>query len=191
MGTMKIRVVSPDPAWVARYEDEAPRLRAALKGMDVGVHHIGSTSIRGIHAKPIIDILLAVGDLNTLDSHADALRALGYEAKGEFGIPARRYFRKDSPAGIRTHQIHAFEQNSPGAHRHLAFRDYMNAHAQAAKAYSVLKQRLAKEFPFDSQAYMDGKDEFIKRHEALALAWASGPRLTDHQSDPPQPPAGP
>lgn len=173
---MEVRVVSPDPAWAGIYEDEARRLRAALKQLDVEVHHIGSTSIQGICAKPIIDILLVVPDLATFDSHVEAVCALGYEALGEFGIPGRRYFRKNSPNGVRTHQIHSFERNSLGARRHLAFRDYMNSHSNAADAYSSLKQRLAKEFPSDIQAYMSGKDAFIKQHEAIALAWAAGNR---------------
>lgn len=171
---MRVRVVSPDPAWSALFEAEAERLSAALQEFCVDVHHIGSTSIIGIYAKPIIDILLVVRDLSALDAGAEAVCALGYEAKGEFGIPSRRYFRKDSPEGVRTHQVHAFEQDSLGALRHLAFRDYMNAHPQAAKAYGSLKQRLATEFSSDIKAYVNGKDAFIKHHEALALAWVSG-----------------
>lgn len=170
---MKVHVVPTDSAWAEAYAAEAQRLRSVLNDLDVDLHHIGSTSIRGIYAKPIIDILLVVRNLEALDSRSDAVCALGYEAKGEFGIPARRYFRKNSSAGVRTHQVHAFERNSHGAERHLAFRDYMNAHAQAAGAYSTLKQRLARQFPHDIQAYMSGKDAFIKQHEALALAWLS------------------
>lgn len=171
---MKVRVVPPDPSWAKAYEAEAVRLRSALSELDVDLHHIGSTSITGIYAKPIIDILLVVRSLEELDSQSSAIRALGYEALGEFGIPARRYFRKNSSAGIRTHQVHAFERNSLGACRHLAFRDYMNSHSQFAHEYSSLKQRLARDFPTDIQAYMNGKDAFIKQHEALALAWISG-----------------
>ncbi|WP_061789607.1 GrpB family protein [Herbaspirillum rubrisubalbicans] len=92
-----------------------------------------------------------------------------------------RYFRKDSAEGVRTHQVHAFQFGSPHIERHLAFRDYMNAHADAAAAYSELKQRLANAHPDDFVAYMDGKDAFIKEHEFSALAWArctrSGTRL--------------
>jgi GrpB-like predicted nucleotidyltransferase (UPF0157 family) len=173
LGAMEVRVVSPDPTWVESFSSEADLLRSALNDLEVEVHHIGSTSIQGIYAKPIIDILLVVRKLEDMDSRAKVMEALGYEAKGEFGIPARRYFRKDSSEGIRTYQVHAFERNSAGARRHLAFRDYMNAHDRAAEAYSSLKQRLARDFPFDVQAYMDGKDAFIKQHEALAIAWRS------------------
>lgn len=169
--TIQVHVVPHDPAWRALFAGEAHRLRVALHGMRVVVEHMGSTAIIGICAKPVVDILLAVDALAVLDARVDAMRALGYEAKGEFGIPGRRYFRKDSPAGVRTHQVHAFERGSEGARRHLAFRDYMNAHAEAAQAYGALKQQLALTFAHDAQAYIAGKDAFIKQHEALALAW--------------------
>lgn len=171
---MQVRVVPPDPDWPRAYDAEARRLRDALGDTVIALHHIGSTAIRGIHAKPIIDILLEVGDLGALDRQTQQMQALGYEAKGEFGIPGRRYFRRDSAQGVRTHQVHAFERGSHGARRHLAFRDHMNAHPEAAQAYDTLKRSLAARFPNDLQAYMDGKDAFVKRHEALALGQVDG-----------------
>lgn len=105
-----------------------------------------------------------------LDSKRSAMEQLGYEAMGEFGIPGRRYFRKDDASGIRTHHVHAFQSGSPEIERHLVFRDYMIAHPEAAQAYSLLKQRLAQEYPGDKEAYMDGKDPFIKEHLAQAIA---------------------
>ena len=86
----------------------------------------------------------------------------GYEAKGEYGIAGRRYFRKDNRAGIRTHQVHVFVSGSPDVIRHLAFRDYLRAHCQKALQYSKLKVALAKAHPNDIHAYMDGKDALIK-----------------------------
>lgn len=168
---MKIQVIPPDPKWSDQFGAEASRIRSALSGIAVNVHHVGSTSIPNIYAKPVIDILLEVSDIEDLDNHTAEMTALGYEAKGEFGIPGRRYFRKYSSAGVRTHQIHAFERNSEGFARHLAFRDYMIAHPLIAQAYSDLKRRLASDFPDDIEAYMDGKDPFIKEHERHALKW--------------------
>lgn len=117
-----------------------------------------------------IDILLEVDDIVRLDSKRSAMEQPGYEAMGEFGIPGRRYFRKDDASGIRTHHVHAFQSGSPEIERHLVFRDYMIAHPEAAQAYSLLKQRLAQEYPGDKEAYMDGKDPFIKEHLAQAIA---------------------
>lgn len=170
-----VRVVPPDPAWAGRFAAEASRIRKALADVDVAVHHIGSTAIRGIVAKPIVDLLLEVRGLAALDARTAAMTALGYEAMGEFGLPGRRYFRRNSPEGVRLFHAHAFERGSAEARRHLAFRDYMNAHPVAAQDYGALKQRLAREFADDMQAYIDGKDAFVKTHEALALAWWPGP----------------
>lgn len=168
---MKVRVVPYDPAWPHEFEGEASRIAEVLKNVAIAVHHIGSTAIPGIPAKPIIDILVEITDLPSLDARSVALVSLGYESMGEFGIPRRRYFRKNNVAGVRTHQIHAFEAASESAIRHLAFRDYMIAHPMEASAYGELKRFLASQHPDNIEAYMDGKDAFVKRHEALALAW--------------------
>lgn len=168
---MRVRVVPPDPTWKAWFEAEANLIRSALGGFPATIHHIGSTAIPGIYAKPVIDILLEVTDVAELDTRATGLVGLGYEALGEYGIPGRRYFRKNSAAGVRTHQIHAFERDSDGHERHLAFRDYMIAHPSLARVYSDLKRMLADAHPDDIEAYMDGKDAFIKEHETIALRW--------------------
>ena len=138
----------------------------------LAIHHIGSTSIPGIHAKPVIDMLAVVADLAAVDRRAADMQGLGYEAMGELGIAGRRYFRRDDAAGRRTHQVHAFQDRSPHVKRHLAFRDFMRAHPELANEYARLKRKLAAAHPNDIDAYMDGKDGFIKEMEARALAWA-------------------
>ncbi|HJV91513.1 MAG TPA: GrpB family protein [Holophagaceae bacterium] len=168
---MTVVVVPPNPGWANAFAAEAHRIMAALEGVAEGIHHIGSTAIHGIPAKPVIDILLAVGDLKALDQRSTALEDLGYEVMGEFGIPGRRYFRKEGPGGVRTHQVHAFHAMSEHLVRHIAFRDFMNAHRDLALAYGDLKVRLALEHPNDMQAYMSGKDGFIKENELKALTW--------------------
>lgn len=177
--SMRIRVLPPNPNWETAYTVEAVRILSAFEGVEIELHHIGSTAIRGIFAKPIIDILLIVPDLGELDRRTPSIQSLGYEAMGEFGIPDRRYFRRNSELGIRTHQIHAFERGTANSERHLAFRDYMNAHPLAAQAYSALKLHLAQAFPHNIEAYMDGKDAFIKHHETIALSWQSSCRHGD------------
>jgi GrpB-like predicted nucleotidyltransferase (UPF0157 family) len=167
-----IRVVAQDPAWPARFEAEAGRIAQALGVAAVRIHHIGSTAIPQTKAKPIIDILLEATSLEALDRHAPMLEAMGYEARGEFGIPGRRYFRLNDSDGTRTHQIHAFEAGTPNVVRHVAFRDYMRAHPSLAEEYGALKERLAIAHPHDMAAYMDGKDAFVKEHERHALLWA-------------------
>ena len=168
-------MVAHEPEWAKEFEAEAKQIGLALGDLVVGLHHIGSTAIPGICAKPIIDILLEVEDAVELDGRSSTMEGLGYEPMGEFGIPGRRYFRKDSASGVRTHQVHAFGAGSPEIERHLAFRDYMIAHPVEAQMYGCLKQRLALEHPDDIEAYMDGKDSFIKEHEAKAIAWRLAP----------------
>ena len=167
----RVEVVRHDPRWREEFENESGRVAGALGENVVGVHHIGSTSIPGIYAKPVIDILVEVRNIAHVDKLSANMESLGYEVMGEFGILGRRYFRKDEASGTRTHQIHTFETGSPEIARHLAFRDYMIAHPEEAQKYSNLKRRLALEYPYSMDDYMDGKDGFIKEMETRAAAW--------------------
>ncbi|BAY93243.1 MULTISPECIES: GrpB family protein [unclassified Tolypothrix] len=168
---MKVEVVPHDATWSVKFEEEAKRIALALGDNVVAIHHIGSTSIPNIYAKPIIDLLVQVKDLAKLDQQCSAMIALGYEAMGEFGLPGRRFFRKDNEAGTRTHHVHIFVFDIFEVQRHLAFRDYMIAHPDDALKYSDLKRQLAKQFPQDIQGYVNGKDGFVKEMERKALEW--------------------
>jgi len=139
----------------------------------LAIHHIGSTSIPDMPAKPVIDMLAIVDDVAALDAGSEGMTAIGYEVMGEFGIARRRYYRRDDAAGERTHQVHGFQSGSPHVERHLAFRDYLRAHREPARQYAELKRQLAQRFPRDIEAYMDGKDAFIKATEVQALTWAA------------------
>lgn len=166
-----IVVVAHDPMWSRKFASEATVVSEVLGSAVVNVHHIGSTAIPSIFAKPIIDMLVEVTSLGAVDRRAESMGAHGYEAKGEFGIPGRRYFRKDNAAGIREYQVHAFVEGSVEVDRHLAFRDYLRSHPVVAEEYSQLKRELATQHPCDSEAYRNGKDPFIKATEQLALDW--------------------
>ncbi|MDJ0570054.1 MAG: GrpB family protein [Pleurocapsa sp. MO_192.B19] len=168
---MLVEVVPYNPQWKKAFEAESGQIAKALATNLVVVHHIGSTAIPHIYAKPIIDFLIEVKDINLVTEQTPAMAALGYEAMGEYGLVGRRYFRKEAPAGIRTHNVHIYEICSPEIERHLAFRDYMIAHPEEAEQYSQLKQELAQKYPEDIEGYMDGKDEFVKRIERKAIQW--------------------
>ena len=169
----KIEIVGYSIAWPIEFEREASSIRAAIGDVVVEIHHIGSTAIPGCDAKPIIDMLAVVTSLEDLDVATPSLEALGYEALGEFGIPGRRYFRKGSAFEERTHQIHAFAEDSPEIERHLAFRDHLRSHPEAVAQYVELKRRLASAHPDDVEAYTEGKNEFIRGIEARALTETS------------------
>ena len=167
----KVKVVPHNPQWRDAFEAEAKQVAAALGENVVAIHHIGSTAIPDIYAKPVVDLLVEVRDITEVDGRSSAMESLGYEVMGEYGIPGRRYFRKDSQKGIRTHNIHAFEAGSAEVERHLAFRDYMIAHPGDAQRYSELKRKLAEEHPQSMDGYMDGKDGFIKEMDRRAAQW--------------------
>ena len=165
---MRVVLVPYDARWPGEFARESSSVAPAMGPGLVAIHHIGSTAIPRIRAKPVIDMLAVLRDVARLDGQAAKLEALGYEALGEFGIPGRRYFRKDDAAGSRTHQIHAFQAGSPQIARHLAFRDYLMTHREAAERYDALKARLAALHPDDIARYTDGKDEFIQEIDEMA-----------------------
>lgn len=168
---MKVEVVPHNPLWRQAFEHESSQIAAALGENLVVIHHIGSTAIPGIYAKPIIDLLVEVVRIAEVDEQTSRMIALGYEGMGEFGLAGRRYFRKSNAAGVRTHHVHTYQIGSPEIERHLAFRDYMIAHPDRAQHYSNLKRELARQYPDDIEGYMDGKDSFVKEMERQALAW--------------------
>jgi GrpB-like predicted nucleotidyltransferase (UPF0157 family) len=163
-----IELVAYDAAWSRGFAREAARLRHALGEAFIDLHHIGSTAVPGLLAKPVIDMLAVVPRVEVLDAQHDAFAALGYEAMGEFGIPGRRYFRRDDESGRRTHQLHAFAEGSSEITRHLNFRDYLRAHASVSESYANLKRKLARECAGDMRCYSEGKTEFIRDVERRA-----------------------
>ncbi len=166
-----VQVYPPNSQWARDFDAEAAQIALALGNNVAHIHHIGSTSIPNIYAKPVIDLLVEVNDIDQVDTGNGAMAALGYTVMGEYGIPGRRYFRKDNAEGVRTHHVHTFQVDSPEITRHLAFRDFMIAHPGCAQQYSELKRTLSAQYPKDIDGYMDGKDEFVKTMEQRALQW--------------------
>lgn len=154
-------VIHPyDSEWPALYEDEKARIAAAIGGHIVAIEHIGSTSVPGLGAKPVIDIMVAVQSLEDAGACIEPLQGLGYEYVPRFEdeLPERRYFRKGSP---RTHQVHMVELSSPFWERHLLFRDYLRAHPYVAAGYDALKRQLAEQYGTNRHGYTNAKTEFI------------------------------
>ena len=166
---MHVMVVSYRPEWPALFEAEAGRLRAVFGSALRDLHHIGSTSIPGLAAKPVIDMIPVLDRIEAAEERAAALADLGYEGLGENGISGRRYCRKGGDD--RTHQLHCFAAGNPHIRRHLAFRDFLRAHPGICDGYAALKSALAAAHPEDIEGYMQGKDAFIQEVEQMALAW--------------------
>ncbi len=156
-----IELVDHDPEWLERFASERGRI-AALWGPElVAIHHVGSTSIPTAQAKPIVDVLAIVRDVERLDALDDATVSAGYTPMGEYGIAGRRFFWKVE-AGVRRLHVHAFGTGHPHIDRMLRLRDYLRAHPDDARAYSGLKQVLAKRYRNDIESYTNGKSEFIE-----------------------------
>ncbi|MDM8519471.1 GrpB family protein [Anaerolineales bacterium HSG6] len=166
----EVKVVPYDPNWVQLFDQEAKRLSTILGDEIIAIHHIGSTAIPGIYAKPILDFLIEVRNIGIINQFNEPLAQCGYEAKGEFGLPGRRFFSKGA-GSERTHHVHIFQANNPEYERHLAFRDYLLSHPDVACQYSRLKQELAERFPRDSVGYTSAKDDFIRAIEQKARTW--------------------
>lgn len=164
-----ITVVDYHTEWPLEYEKERKKIAAVLKDNCIAVYHIGSTSVPGLAAKPIIDIMAVVRSLEQVDAVSEDFAQIGYEYLGEFGMAGRRYLRKGGDE--RTHQIHIFHMDDgKNIRRHLAFRDYMRTHEKDREEYARLKKELAKRFPYDIDGYCDGKEEFVRKIEEQALS---------------------
>lgn len=159
----KIRVVELSEynlGWSAMFTEAAIEIKSILQENCLEVHHIGSTAIPNICAKPIVDVLPIVKDLNLVDALNHKFEALGYVCMGEYGIPGRRFYWKSKAK--RTHNIHLFEQGSPEILRHILFKEFMLAHNDYAQAYSLIKRSLAEVFTHDIENYVNGKASFVQ-----------------------------
>jgi len=163
----KIEIAPYDSAWQIIFEIEKKSISEVLSPHLIAIHHIGSTAIFNMAAKPTIDILMVVKNLEKLDACHDEMQKLGYQPMGENGIPGRRYYRKLEGEVHRSH-LHAFKVGHPDINRHINFRDYLREHPDETQAYQELKLQLSAEFPFDASGYTSGKTGFIQAIDQLA-----------------------
>lgn len=168
-------IITPyDPQWAIQFQAERANITDAFGELNARIEHVGSTSVEGLAAKPIIDIAIIV------ESAEDALRAitplvrLGYTCFGEAEIPGRVYFdrREFEPC-----HIHLYVRGNPEIERHLNFRDYLRANPDAAQQYAELKFALAEKFRNDRPGYTEAKTEFIRNIEAIARDERANGRL--------------
>ncbi len=156
----KIEICPHDPLWPTAFEREKAAVLAACGAILLAVHHVGSTSIPGLAAKPVIDMLAV------LDRHDDGLAcvapllSLGYEYRGANGLAGRHYFSKGRP---HSHHLHMLAQGHPEIARLIGFRDHLRANPAEAAAYEALKRDLALQYGEDRRCYTDAKSAFCKR----------------------------
>jgi GrpB-like predicted nucleotidyltransferase (UPF0157 family) len=148
-----------NPVWKTIFERDANLIRNVIGKYVIDIQHIGSTSIEGLDAKPVIDIAIGVESLDIVDEIALALKDLGY-FRLKVIIDGKVVFAKDTDVG-RTHYLHLENYNGNHWNDHLLFRDYLRSHAGTVKAYMKLKRELAKEFSADVSSYTDKKKLFV------------------------------
>jgi GrpB-like predicted nucleotidyltransferase (UPF0157 family) len=151
-----------NPTWPAKFVEERQRLQAGIGEFVEEIHHIGSTSVAGLAAKPIIDLLVVVPNLSVVPHCILPLECLGYSYQGEGGIAGRHFFRKPPHGFERDFHIHLMERSNEQYEFHLLFRDYLQAHSEARQAYAALKKELAARFGSDRTSYTAAKQDFIR-----------------------------
>jgi GrpB-like predicted nucleotidyltransferase (UPF0157 family) len=168
-----IVIVEYDARWPSAFAAEAKRIEGAARGLLVGIEHVGSTSVPGLAAKPVIDIMGGVRTLADADAAVPRIVAIGYEyvRKWEDEMPERRYFVR-RVKGVRTHHLHVVETGSDFWRDHLLFRDHLRTHPVDVIRYAALKHDLAESLGEDREAYTDAKAEFIEA--CLAAARGGG-----------------
>jgi GrpB-like predicted nucleotidyltransferase (UPF0157 family) len=164
--TSSVEIRSYDPAWTRRAADESSRVRKALGA--VTVEHVGSTSIPGLAAKPIVDLLAGLRSFDLPPERIAAMGRLGYEFLGEYGLPGRLYFRRGVP---RAYQVHAVEVGGGHWTRHLAVRDFLRRHPGEAEGYAAEKRRAAQVADGDWERYCDEKSAYVDALERRAVVW--------------------
>lgn len=156
-------VVRPyDSRWPQLFELARSELTAALGPAILDVHHVGSTAIPGLCAKPILDVLVTVPDFAAATRLVPGLAALGYEFRRDEEIPDRHYYRRPPGGELRTHHLSLAEPDSQHSRVTLAFRDALRRDPSLAAAYARLKLDLARRFPFDRPSYIEGKSSFVR-----------------------------
>ena len=157
-----IWLVPYDPAWPSRFIEERNALNDAIGPWATGgIHHVGSTAVPGLEAKPIIDILIGVDSLEASRACFDPLAKLGY-LYAPYRTDEMHWFCKPHPS-CRTHHLHLVPTDSQRFRDELAFRDALRADPITAEKYAALKCDLAQRFADDREAYTDAKSDFVRR----------------------------
>ncbi|HEX8511954.1 MAG TPA: GrpB family protein [Allosphingosinicella sp.] len=174
-----VRLEKPDPRWTEAFDSEAARIAVALGAFHASVEHCGSTSVPGIPAKPIIDILIGIPVPIDVAAIAGALAGIGYEHATWAGVPGHEVFGKGDP---RTHLLHVVPHGEHAWARMLAFRNALRSDPALALEYAALKQDLAARFPDDRAAYTDGKSLFVA--SVLAACPPAGTQAGNSREEP-------
>ena len=162
MATRNIVVEPYNEIWKQDFLAIREEISEALGDLAISIEHVGSTSVEGLSAKPIIDIDVVIECRDVLPQVVEALARIGYCHGGDKGIPGREAFDYDGKEHLRNHHLYVCDKDASELRRHLAFRDYLRAHPEAVDEYSRIKKEGAVLFPHDIDRYIDHKTPFIQ-----------------------------
>jgi GrpB-like predicted nucleotidyltransferase (UPF0157 family) len=155
----KVEVKAYDPGWPRTFQRIHARVWPAVQHAAMSLEHVGSTSVPGLRAKPVVDACIVVASRRDIPHVVKALARVGYVHRGDLGVPDREAFTP--PASLPKHHLYASHRGSLSLKNQLGLRDYLRAHPEVAIEYGDLKETLAKRFPEDIDSYIEGKTEFI------------------------------
>ena len=162
MTTRNIIVLPYGEKWKQAFLDIKSELAAALGPLALSIEHVGSTSVPGLAAKPIIDIDVVVRKTN-LEPAIKALATIGYEHEGNGGIEGREMFKYSGKEHLMDHHLYVCPEDSRELKRHVLFRDYLLSHPDAVQAYSQIKKEAAELYPHDIDSYINHKGTVIEK----------------------------
>ena len=163
MFTKNVIVLPYDEQWKHDFLQINAELTSVLGQLAIEIEHVGSTSVQGLSAKPIIDIDIVIKDYSGLENVISALEKIGYQHEGNLGIAGREAFKYDGKEHLRKHHLYVCPEDSPELKRHIAFRDYLQTHPDAVREYSRIKEEGAELYPDDIDRYIEHKSPFIEK----------------------------
>ena len=163
MAIKQVIVLPYDEQWKQDFAAIKNELTNALDRLITGIEYVGSTSVQGLSAKPVIDIDVVIKDDTVLENVIAALAEIGYRHEGDLGIPGREAFRYDGKEHLRKHHLYVCCEDSAELKRHMRFRDHLRTHPDAVREYSRIKEEGAKLYPYDMDSYIKHKSPFIER----------------------------
>ena len=162
MQTKRVVVVPYDEKWESSFVEIKNEIEAAIGDMILGTEHVGSTSVKGMAAKPCIDIDVVIKDYSVFDEVVKKLAAIGYIHEGNLGIKDREAFKYTDKPHLMTHHLYVCPQYSEELNRHVVFRDFLRRNAEAVKKYSSVKEKAAELFPDSIDKYIEYKAPCIE-----------------------------
>ena len=159
MKTKYVIVEDYNPKWKSEFEHIKNELLKILSGKINSIEHVGSTSVEGLAAKPIIDIDIVI-DKN-FEEVKKALESIGYIYEGDFGISGREAFTYENKPHLMVHHLYVCNKDNKELHRHITFRDYLRQHKEDKKIYSSIKKEMALKYPENIDLYIEGKQPII------------------------------